>query len=125
VLTAPWTDPFFWFINPLIHACWGQRPAHSWPSSSERELCQELDKLFEQNRGCYGSPRITRALREKGPQGNCYDNAKAEAFFSTLKTECFPVSKVLGSKAGARSAIFEYIEVYYNNQRVTDKFISV
>lgn len=29
VLTAPWTDPSFWFINPLIHACWGQRPAHS------------------------------------------------------------------------------------------------
>jgi hypothetical protein len=26
--------------------------------------------------------------------GNCYDNAKAEAFFSTLKTESFPVSKI-------------------------------
>jgi putative transposase len=49
--------------------------------------------------------------------GNCYDNAKAEAFFSTLKTECFPVNNVFGSKAQARSAIFEYIEIYYNNQR--------
>jgi putative transposase len=49
--------------------------------------------------------------------GNCYDNAKAEAFFSTLKTECFPVNNVFASKAEARSAIFEYIEIYYNNQR--------
>ena len=49
--------------------------------------------------------------------GNCYDNAKAEAFFSTLKTECFPVNNVFRSKAEARSAIFEYIEIYYNNQR--------
>ena len=32
----------------------------------ERELCQELEKLFKENRGRYGSPRMTRALREKG-----------------------------------------------------------
>ena len=25
-LTAPWTDPSFWFLNALIHACRGQRP---------------------------------------------------------------------------------------------------
>lgn len=28
VLIAPWTDPSFWFLNALVHACWGQRPAH-------------------------------------------------------------------------------------------------
>jgi len=27
VLTAPLTDPSFWFLNALIHACWGQRGA--------------------------------------------------------------------------------------------------
>jgi hypothetical protein len=27
-LTAPWTDPSFWFLNALLHACWGQRPSH-------------------------------------------------------------------------------------------------
>src|SRR5260221_143417 len=51
-------------------------------------------------------------------QGNCYDNAKAEAFFSTLKTECFPPTQLFGSKALARREIFEYIEVYYNNRRL-------
>ena len=50
--------------------------------------------------------------------GNCYDNATAEAFFSTLKTECFPLSNCFRSKAEARRTIFEYIEVYYNNQRL-------
>ena len=50
--------------------------------------------------------------------GNCYDNAQAEAFFSTLKTECFPENQVFASRAKARREIFEYIEVYYNNQRL-------
>jgi transposase InsO family protein len=50
--------------------------------------------------------------------GNCYDNATAEAFFSTLKTECFPLSNCFESKAQARRTIFEYIEVYYNDQRL-------
>jgi len=50
--------------------------------------------------------------------GNCYDNATAEVFFSTLKTECFPLSNCFESKAQARRSIFEYIEVYYKNQRL-------
>jgi putative transposase len=50
--------------------------------------------------------------------GNCYDNAKAEAFFSTLKTECLPVNQVFESKAVARRELFEYIESYYNNKRL-------
>jgi putative transposase len=50
-------------------------------------------------------------------QGNCYDNAKAEAFFSTLKTECLPENHVFESKAIARRELFEYIEIYYNNLR--------
>ena len=41
-----------------------------------------------------------------------------EAFFSTLKTECFPENQVFSSRAQARGAIFEYIELYYNNQRL-------
>jgi SAM-dependent methyltransferase len=32
-LTAPWTDPSFWFLNALLHACWGQRPGNE-PTSS-------------------------------------------------------------------------------------------
>lgn len=79
---------------------------------------------FHSDRGSqYASHALQKILQAIQAQpsmsgvGNCYDNAKAEAFFSTLKTECFPVENVFGSKAEARSAIFEYIEIYYNNQR--------
>jgi SAM-dependent methyltransferase len=34
VLTDPWTDPSFWFLNALLHACWGQRPGYGPTSSS-------------------------------------------------------------------------------------------
>ena len=61
---------------------------------------------------------VIQAIPSMSALGNCYDNAKAEAFFSSLKTECFPVSNCFESKAQARSTIFEYIEVYYNNQRL-------
>lgn len=48
--------------------------------------------------------------------GNCYDNATMESFFATLKGEC--VTQTFRSKSEARSLIFEYIEVWYNRQRL-------
>ena len=48
--------------------------------------------------------------------GNCYDNAPMESFIGTLKTEC--VTSRFASHAQARLVIFEYIEVWYNRQRL-------
>lgn len=48
--------------------------------------------------------------------GNCYDNAVMESFFSTLKTEC--VTGIFLTHAQARTIIFEYLEVWYNRQRL-------
>jgi len=48
--------------------------------------------------------------------GNCYDNAVAESFFGTLKTEC--VTSQFATQALARTTIFEYIEVWYNRKRL-------
>jgi transposase InsO family protein len=48
--------------------------------------------------------------------GNCYDNAAMESFFSTLKTEC--ATSQFANRAQARRVIFEYIEVWYNRQRL-------
>ena len=48
--------------------------------------------------------------------GNCYDNAVAESFFGTLKAEC--VTSQFATQALARTTIFEYIEVWYNRQRL-------
>ena len=52
--------------------------------------------------------------------GNCYDNAVIESFFGTLKTEC--VTGSFHSRAEARTIIFEYLEVWYNRQRLHSTF---
>lgn len=48
--------------------------------------------------------------------GNCYDNAVMESFLATLKTEC--ATQPFATRAQARTAIFEYIEAWYNRQRL-------
>jgi transposase InsO family protein len=48
--------------------------------------------------------------------GNCYDNAPMESFFGTLKTELVHHCQYQ-TKAEAKTAIFEYIEVFYNRLR--------
>jgi len=49
-------------------------------------------------------------------KGNCYDNACAETFFSTIKCEML-FHKKYATRAEARQDIFWYIEVFYNRQR--------
>ena len=48
--------------------------------------------------------------------GNCYDNAAMESFFATLKGEC--ANRRFSTKPEARTVIFEYVEVWYNRQRL-------
>ena len=45
---------------------------------------------------------VIKASLSMSGRGNCYENPKAEAFFSTLKTECFPSNQVFATKAEAR-----------------------
>ena len=49
--------------------------------------------------------------------GNCYDNAAMESFWATLKTELVHHQRY-ETRAQARRSIFEYIEVFYNRQRL-------
>jgi len=68
----------------------------------------------------YASLDYRNALKRHGivpsmsRTGNCWDNAVAESFFSTLKTE---VAREHPTRAAARLAVFEYIEAFYNRQR--------
>ena len=50
-------------------------------------------------------------------KGNCWDNAVAESLFRSLKTE-WAYHVELRDLEHARSELFEYIEVFYNNQRL-------
>jgi len=49
-------------------------------------------------------------------RGQCLDNAMAESFFATLKTELVARVRWLSGRE-ARRAIFDYLEVFYNRQR--------
>lgn len=49
--------------------------------------------------------------------GDCYDNAPTESFWATLKKELMS-DRAFTTRAEARAAIFEYIEVFYNRQRI-------
>jgi len=50
-------------------------------------------------------------------KGDCWDNAVAESFFSTLKIELDLIHKSAPTKAAAYAAIKAYIEPYYNRRR--------
>jgi putative transposase len=70
----------------------------------------------------YGADSYRQLLRQHGMQpsmsrqGNCWDNAVAESFFHTLKTELIYLEG-FATHAQAQTAVFEYIEVFYNRQR--------
>ncbi len=76
------------------------------------------------DRGCqYTSAAYQAALAAAGStasmsrKGECLDNAVAESFFSTLKAELIE-GHVWRTRAEAAQAIFEWIEVFYNRQRL-------
>lgn len=50
-------------------------------------------------------------------KGDCYDNAMMESFWATLKTELVHQRRY-ATREQARASIFEYIEVFYNRQRL-------
>jgi transposase InsO family protein len=49
-------------------------------------------------------------------KGNCWDNAVAESFFHSLKTECV-FHERYKTREQAQASIFDYIEVFYNRKR--------
>ena len=52
-----------------------------------------------------------------GSVGDCYDNAVAESFFATLKKDLVN-RQAWPTKAGLRSAVFDYVERFYNRERL-------
>jgi putative transposase len=70
----------------------------------------------------YASHDYQRLLADHGivgsmsRRGDCWDNAVAESFFATLKTELVYQTQ-WRTRAAARTAIFEYIESFYNRRR--------
>lgn len=79
--------------------------------------------IFHSDRGVqYASEQfreklvLNKMVQSMSRKGNCWDNACAESFFSTLKTEEV-LHRVYRTRAEARVSIFEYIAVFYNRHR--------
>jgi putative transposase len=80
--------------------------------------------VFHSDRGCQYTSRDFAALATElgvtlsvGRTGQCWDNSLAESWFATFKTELVD-SRPWPSRAGLRSAVFEFIEGWYNIRRL-------
>ena len=69
--------------------------------------CNEYRELLETN----------NMISSMSRSGNCLDNAVAERFFGTLKTECLTHWKEM-TLEDARHDIVDYIEMFYNSERL-------
>lgn len=110
-----------WSLSSSMHASVTAIPA--WRMAvRNRPICSRL--MFHSDRGVQyactefrkllsSNPLVTQSMSRKG---NCWDNAVAESFFKTLKTEWVYRNKYTSRKQ-ARISVFEYIETWYNTQR--------
>jgi putative transposase len=96
-------------LQAMNQALQRRQPKNGLQHHSDRG-CQYTCEAFQQLLVANG---ITCSMSGKG---NCYDNAVAESFFHTLKTECVYFERYV-SRMDARLSIFEYVEIFYNNQR--------
>ena len=86
--------------KPPSKLIWHTDRGSQYASDSHRELLSEHNILQSMSR-----------------KGDCWDNAVSESFFHSLKTELVHHER-FKTRAEANQAIFEYIEVFYNRQRL-------
>jgi transposase InsO family protein len=86
-----------------------------------KRRCPDAGLLHHSDQGCtYASEDYQRLLDTRGitcsmsRRGDCYDNAVMESFFSTVKSE---LADRFDSFGEAKMAVFDYIEVFYNQRR--------
>ncbi|HGE8342420.1 IS3 family transposase [Serratia nevei] len=96
-------------LDALMMAVWRRKP--------------DSEVIVHSDQGCqYGSDEWQRFCRANNMapsmsrRGNCWDNAVAESFFSSLKKERIR-KRIYKTRDLARADIFDYIEVFYNRAR--------
>jgi len=93
-------------------------------SMAVTQRCPDEELLHHSDRGSqYCSNDYQQMLQANGitcsmsRKGNCWDNAAMESFFATLKKELIHQERYQ-TRAAAKRSIFEYIEVFYNRERI-------
>ncbi|MBI3511656.1 MAG: IS3 family transposase [Bacteroidetes bacterium] len=112
-----------WALSETMKTCDTSVPAFRM-AATNRKLSRDQQLTFHSDRGIQYAcdefvdemkrfPKLQRSMSRKG---DCWDNAVAESFFKTLKTELVYQEKY-ESKFQAKLAVFEYIEGWYNKHR--------
>ncbi len=88
------------------------------------QRCPRPGLIHHSDQGAlYTSVAYQRLLAQRGVivsmsrKGNCFDNAVVESFFSTLKNELVHDQR-FHTREDAQAAVFEFIEAFYNRQRL-------
>jgi len=97
-------------LTALHRAVWHRKPSRGLLFHSDRGV-QYACGNFRETIKTYG---FVQSMSRKG---NCWDNAVAESFFRTLKTELIYHIDLI-DEDHARKELFEYIEIFYNRQRL-------
>jgi putative transposase len=136
-ITYIWTDEGWCYLAAILDLF--SRAVVGWQLSNSLSTTLPLDALekalmrrrpgvgrllHHSDRGCqYTSADYRLALAEHGitvsmsRRGNCWDNAVAESFFATLKTELV-YRRRWKTRLELRNALFDYIETFYNRRRL-------
>ncbi len=96
----------------------------AWNHAKSRHMIQQ-GLIFHSDRGIqYASTKFRNILQcnhyvqqSMSRKGNCWDNAVAESFFKSIKYEFLRFHK-FNSFNEAKTVIFQYIEGFYNNNRL-------
>jgi putative transposase len=96
-------------LDALTMAVWRRKPKDSVIIHSDQGSQFGSDEF---NRWCKDN-RLSPGMSRRG---NCWDNAVAESFFSSLKSEQIK-KRIYQARAEAKSEIFDYIEGFYNRVR--------
>lgn len=128
------------YLSAVLDCYNGEILSVAMDTNMKKELCirtvKELElqygkklkgAIFHSDRGSqYTSEAFRRALNEAGliqslsGTGHCFDNARMESFFATLKKEkIYRISAHRLTRDQVKSIIFRYIFVYYNRIRIS------
>jgi len=125
------------FISPILDCYNGEILALEMRDNMKKELCIDTVRkavrnsvlrgaILHSDRGSqYTSEEFRKVLLNYGIKqslsgvDHCYDNARMESFFATLKKELIyriPVHRM--KKEDVKTLIFRYVFIYYNQQRI-------
>lgn len=128
------------YVSAVLDCFNGEILSIAMDSNMKKELCIRTVKelmmqygkklkgaIFHSDRGSqYTSEAFRNALKDAGLQqslsgtGHCFDNARMESFFATLKKEkIYRIAAYKLTREQVKSIIFRYIFIYYNRIRIS------